>query len=241
MVKNELDILPFVLKELLKEEIDGFVIADNMSEDGTREFLAEFAAQNKNVTIKDDYKIAYYQSEKMNRLIDLAVDQGATHIIAADADEHWYSLDPHITVGAFLRAMPYDVAVATVYDMVPPIGGYENPLTDFKYRESNVKALPSVAFKWVPGAQVTMGNHDVYHSGNRTYDSLAIRHFQYRSLEQFKFKQRNGRLAYEATTFDFGVGTHWRLGGLLSDEEMQKQWEAILHQPNVVYDPVPIR
>lgn len=241
MVKDEMDILPFIYEQLLLEDIDGFVIADNMSSDGTREFLAEFSKNVPNVTIVDDYEIGYYQSTKMNKLIDLAVTQGADRIIAADADEYWYTVDRTDTLGNCLRTMECDVAVATVWDMVPVMGGYDNPLIDFKYREPRVKALPSVAYKWRDGAYVTMGNHDVYHSANRAYDLIAIRHFQYRSYDQFVKKLRNGRAAYEATTMPSSIGTHWRAGGLMTDEALQTEWLAIINQERTVYDPVPLR
>lgn len=241
MVKNEIDILPFIYEQLLKEEIDGYVIADNMSTDGTREYLTDFSKAANNVTIIDDYEIGYYQSAKMNRLIDKAINLGATHIIAADADEYWYTLDRDQTLGDFIRSSDFDVFTATVWDMVPVKGGYDNPLVDFKFREPHVKAMPSVAFRWREGAYVTMGNHDVMHSANRTYDSIAIRHFQYRSLEQMTFKLRNGRAVYEATTMASDIGFHWRQGGLLSDEALLAKWEALTSQQGLVYDPVPLR
>lgn len=241
MVKNELDILPFIYQQLLLEDIDGFVIADNMSEDGTRDFLADFANQNSNVTIVDDYEIGYYQSAKMNRLIDKAVSFGADHIIAADADEYWYTINRQDTLGNCLRTMECDVAVATVWDMVPMMGGYDNPLIDFKYREPYVKALPSVAYRWREGAYVTMGNHDVIHSANRAYDLIAIRHFQYRSYDQFVSKLRNGRAAYEATTLPGEVGAHWRHGGLMTEDELRSRWEEIINQRELIFDPVPLR
>jgi hypothetical protein len=240
MVKNEIDILPYLYSHLLDEELDGFFVADNLSTDGTRDFLSEFATQNKNVHIVDDPEVAYYQSQKMNRLILQAVDLGATHIIAADGDEFWYPIDRSLSLGQTIREMSCDVAIAPVYDMVPK-DKVSDPILDIVYREPAIKALPSVAFRWVPGAQVTMGNHDVYHSTNRNYELIAIRHFQYRSFEQFKNKLRNGKMAYDATELDGGVGSHWRIGGSRSDQELKFLWDTFVNQTNLVYDPTPIR
>lgn len=241
MVKNEIDILPSLYKNLLDEDLDGYLIADNLSDDGTRDFLADFARDNPHVTVTEDNDPAYYQSAKMNKLILQAVDLGATHIIAADGDEFWYSIDRSTTLGATIRSMDVDVAIAPVWDMVPDTLTVADPLEDIIFKEPQIKALPSVAFKWVPGAEVTMGNHDVYQSSNRSDALIAIRHFQYRSFYQFKNKLRTGKQAYDATTFDTGVGAHWRLGGSLSDEELENRWISFVNQSNLMYDPTPIK
>ena len=52
-------------------------------------------------------------------------------------------------------------------------------------------------------------------------------------------KLRNGRAAYEASTVHELHGTHWREGGLLSDDEMADKWDDLCGTDGLVFDPVP--
>ncbi len=245
MVKDEIDILPFVLSHLVSQDVDLFVIADNMSTDGTWEFLLDWATMSKSggaeVILTRDEEVGYYQDQKMNGLISTAVDNGADLILPFDADEMFYPLYPHTTIKEAMINMPYDITVATVWNHVPSVHDHPrgNPLVDTQWREDVVKSLPSVAFRWQEGARVTMGNHDVIAAGERDYTTLEVRHFQYRSLDQYKRKVRNGKAAYEATDFDEGVGYHWRWQGSLSDEAIEGKWIEFTNQPDLVYDPAP--
>lgn len=59
MVKNEDDIIQYILDHLLTQEIDHFIIADNMSTDNTRLVLESFAERYPDkFTILDDYETA---------------------------------------------------------------------------------------------------------------------------------------------------------------------------------------
>lgn len=242
MVKNEDDIIQYILDHLLTQEIDHFIIADNMSTDNTRLVLESFAERYPDkFTILDDYEKAYYQSVKMNALMNKAVDMGADIILPFDADECFLSVDSSKTVGAALRTMELPVTMATVWNMVPqpnqiiPSG---NPLKDIAWREPIVKSMPSVAFRWEENCILRQGNHDVVHSGARSYDVLTVKHYQYRSLRQLTLKVRQGKAAYDATNFGVGEGYHWRVRGAMSDQELLNDWNNHIHQFGLIYDPV---
>lgn len=239
MVKDEIDILPYVLDHLMHEDIDEFFIADNNSTDGTREFLKDLASEYNNFTIIDDPVVGYYQQAKMNNWIKQAVELGADIIVPVDADEIWYA--EGTTLGKALKNMVEDVAVAPVIDMVPlrTDSPLSNPVLSMTFREKDIEIFPCVAFKYHPLCSIAQGNHDVSHPGPRNYDLIKIRHFQYRSYEQFCRKMRNGKAAYDATDLPYGFGTHWREGGALSDAELLYRWNAYVNQPGLYYDPSP--
>lgn len=237
MVKNEDDILHHVLNHLLTQDVDHFIVADNMSNDNTLLILDSFDERYPGkFTILEDREPGYYQAQKMNSLMAAAVDQGADIILPFDADEIFLAHDKNKTVGQVLRESPHPVQVAEVWDMVGVPKTY-NVLVDMCWREPVIKSLPSVAFRWEPGSQILQGNHGVTHSGTKDCDSLWVRHYQYRSLSQFKQKVRQGKQAYDATTLPIGEGYHWRIKGAMSDEQIEQEWNNILNQPGLIYDP----
>lgn len=237
MVKNEEDILQYILDHLLNQDIDHIIIADNMSSDNTLLILGSFDERFPGrFTILEDREPGYYQADKMNALMAAAVDQGADIILPFDADELWLARDNSKTVGQVLEQSLTPVHVAEVWNMVgPPKTG--NPIKDMAWRESRVICLPSVAFRWESGCRLTQGNHDVIHNGSRSYDALWVKHYQYRSLSQLKLKTRQGKAAYEATTLSGGEGYHWRVKGAMSDEEIEREWLNHINQPGLIYDP----
>ena len=243
MVKDELDVLPFVLDHLIAEGLDGFYIADNMSTDGTREMLARYAETVPNFFVIDDLEPGYYQQQKMNTWIRQAVELGAEYILPIDADEIWYATDRNKTLVQAVNESAADVVVARVFDMVPQPSDENtgNPLMDITHREPETEIFPCVGFKFVPDCWVTQGNHDVSHSGTRDYQSVEICHYQYRSLDQYKRKLRNGKAAYDATDLPYDLGYHWREGGALSDQQLEQRWNEYITQPGLYYYPAPVK
>lgn len=243
MVKDEIDILPFILDHLLEEEIDGFYIADNNSTDGTRDILSDYSRLNNNFHVIDDLDIAYYQQIKMNRWIQQAVTLGAEIIVPVDADEIWYSKNHSVSLANALRSMNADVAVGYVYDMIPQPTDFStgNPTVDIVHKQTVKEVWPCVAFKYVQDCYIGQGNHTVSHPGAYDDSIIEIRHFQYRDLAQYKRKLRNGKKAYEATDLPDDFGTHWRHGGSLSDEQLELEWNNFINQPNIVYSPAPVK
>jgi hypothetical protein len=89
-----------------------------------------------------------------------------------------------------------------------------------------------MAFRWEPGAVVEQGNHGVslpsvpgHPQHHAELGLLEVRHFPYRSAEQFTRKARNGAAAYRATNLPDTEGAHWRAYGDLLD----RHGESVLH------------
>lgn len=225
MVKDEADVIEGVLRHMA-DEVDRIVVADNLSTDDSRKILDELAEQLP-LTIVDDADPAYYQSAKMTRLAEYAArEHDATWIVPFDADELWVFKGDRISVE--LAASNADVVHADLFHHFPtavdPEG--DDPFRTIIWRQPHPAPLPKVAFRWREGAVIEQGNHGVdlgtpVHIGG----GLEVRHFPYRTVEQFTRKAVNGAAAYKATELPEHVGAHWRGYGAL----LERYGETALH------------
>jgi hypothetical protein len=124
MVKDEADVIGHTVDHLFSEGVDGVIVADNGSTDGTRDLLAARKTQGAALEIVDDPELGYYQAEKMSRLAERAHRLGAEWVIPFDADELWWSWSG--TVGATLRRAKRETKVVEAHlwnyfptDLVP--------------------------------------------------------------------------------------------------------------------------
>jgi hypothetical protein len=239
MVRDEEDIVVPVVEQLFAQGVDRIWVADNMSSDKTRPLLEELAARYP-LTILDDDEAGYYQSDKMSALARRAYDAGATWILPFDADEWWYGVGG--TIAERLAVCDADVVKVYGYDhLAQPFDPDEpNPIVRMGWRRPTTQTWPKVAFRAHPDVYLHMGNHDVEREGRRTTGLLEYRHYQYRSLEQMARKVRQGKAAYEASTVHELHGTHWRTLGGFTDDELQKEWERLLDEQGLLYDPAVI-
>jgi Glycosyl transferase family 2 len=226
MVKDEADIIEGCIRHML-EQVDAVIVADNGSTDGTREALETLP-----VNVLDDNEPAYYQSEKMSGLAAFAASQGADWVVPFDADELWEGADGSpvkealAECGATIVGGPIINYVATAEDdpALPPI-------ERIHYRLRDVLSLPKVACRPFLPVLVGQGNHTAhYPEVTVRQDVLTVRHFPYRSAEQFLSKVRNGAAAYRATNLPRSVGEHWRQYGELLEEGGPEAVEAWFHQ-----------
>lgn len=243
MVRDEADVIDTVLRHLIASGVDHLIVADNLSTDATPHILNDLEACGAPITIVQDPVLAYEQSKKMSRLSDMAAEMGATWVLPFDADEVWYGVDPQTggpcRISDALSQVEDDVQVvrAPGWDHLQR----EAPYGTFSpWRRPQTQQLAKVAYRAQHGAVLHMGNHDVSIKGRDVIGPLAYRHFQYRSLEQMTRKLRNGRQAYEASDIHPLHGTHWRAGGLKSDDELAAEWAALCATDGLVFDPAPI-
>lgn len=218
MVKDEADVIAGTLAHLASEGVDGFVVADNLSTDGTAGLISDFAAGfDGPVVVLDDPDPAYRQSEKMTALAQLAHDKGAEWVVPVDADEVWTAPDP---LAETLRSQPAAVEAvgAAIWNHFPTAVDLDDPdpFRAIVWRQASRAPLDKVAVRWAPGTVIDQGNHTASRDGCRVPADGAgvnIRHFPYRSWEQFRRKVVNGAAAYRATDLPESMGAHWRQYG----------------------------
>lgn len=250
MMRDEADVARHVIEHLDAEAVSGIIVADNRSTDGT---LGELQAAKRDancpVVILEDPDVGYYQSRKMTSLAAQAASMGADWIIPFDADEIWVAPD---RLGIFIADSPADIVTAeilnhfaTALDGTDPV-----PFRAMTYRHRDAAPLVKVAFRWHDSVVVHQGNHGVTYSDHTPIvaNGLQVRHFPYRSREQFARKARNGAEAYKATDLPESEGAHWRQYGELLDrygphalDEVWDRWYWFLSPTDagMVYDPAP--
>jgi hypothetical protein len=217
MCKDEIDVIEGSVRHMA-DEVDAIILADNGSTDGTRDVLADLIGQLP-LTVLDDPDPAYTQSAKMSALAQRAAHSGATWVVPWDMDELWVSWAGRIR--EVLPALPpANVALAQITNhystAIDP--DETDPFRRMKWRYHEPLSLPKVAFRWEPDAVIHQGNHGVtLPSGRSDIDALEIRHFPYRSAEQFVRKAVNGAAAYKATDLPVTEGAHWRAYGEIFD------------------------
>lgn len=256
MIRDEQDVLPGLIKHMVGEGFDGLLIADNRSTDQTYAKLRDAAnlfGRDCKIEIIYDNEVGYYQSRKMTALAERAHHEfGAEWIVPFDADEIWYSRGDRVAVD--LRNQPQHVSIVlaelwnhftTDLDDKTTI----DPFRRIQYRQSQPGQLPKVAVRWEPGSVIDMGNHGarVMSDGITAY-GLELRHFPYRSKEQFVKKAKNGAEAYKATDLPEHFGAHWRQYGQLLEQNgpaaLEEVYETYFHfkipaLEGMVLDPAP--
>lgn len=248
MCKDEEDVIAGAVLHMA-DEVDEIIIADNGSIDDTRAILAELA-DTLPVTVLDDPDPAHYQGRKMSALAALAAERGATWVVPFDADEIWVAEDRISTILDKLRG---NVATARLFNHYRTAVDIESgdPFTSMVWRQPDPLGLPKVAFRWEPGATIHEGNHAVtLPHGERPELCLEVRHFPYRSVEQFVRKARNGAAALAATDLPDDVGAHWRSYGALADRYgpeilaevfTEHFWHLSPADSGLICDPAPYR
>lgn len=248
MAKDEADIIRTTVEHMLSE-VDHVIVSDNGSTDGTREILETLP-----ITVIDDPEVGYFQSRKMTDLARVARNHGADWVVPFDADEIWYS--PFGTIKDILSelAPQWLVASAALYDHVSSSEDDESlaPVQRIGWRRSYPGELHKVACRYRDDLVIQQGNHGAYYDGGGTQQDgwLVIRHFPYRSADQFVKKVRNGAAAYAATDLSEESGAHWRQYGRILEEYGEEALKEVfftwfyLKDPknteNVIFDPVPV-
>lgn len=215
MVKDEADILPDTLTHLARH-VDEIYVYDNGSTDGTSEFLdTEWGVP---LHVEEDAEVGYWQSNKMTMLARKAAAAGHQWVIPCDADEIWYvCADPDRRIADYLAGQGLDVQVvqANLYNHLPTSEDdpkQVSPVERLKWRQKVEGSLPKVACRPAEDLSIGAGNHTATYEGHTLrVGGLCIRHFTWRSPEQYVRKIRNGIVAYAATDLPEEVGGHWRM------------------------------
>lgn len=239
MVKDEADIIATTVRNMA-EQVDFVIVADNDSTDDTRLILEELSDRF-DITIVDDHEVAYHQSVKMTNLAHMAGNRGADWIVPFDADEFWCSRFGPIgkAIEKYVPDTWFAVA-ADVYDhMVTDRdrSEYDDPVRRMVWRRDEKLPLSKVAGRYRPDMTIRQGNHSIGYSMEPAAfpNVLTVRHYPYRSLEQFIRKVRNGAAAYGAMhrkTIPDGAGEHWRKWGQFTDEQLAEVYMMWYYREN---------
>lgn len=258
MVKDESDIIASTVLNLLGWGVEQVIVADNGSTDSTRALLDNLAAGScqGSLTVIDDPIPGYYQAKKMTGLLRKAERAGAEWVIPFDADELWAPSAGHVSIPEELATIPGWAVWGSVpmwnhYPTCHDDPGTTDPVDRILWRAEERNPLDKVVVRAGQNLSLDMGNHRVLFPGDWAPgpEVLQIRHFPYRTADQFVRKSRNGAAAYAATNLDDTYGAHWRGYGRILDDPDQGEtalrevfWEHFFYTDveHLVHDPAPL-
>lgn len=230
MVKDEQDIIAATVNHLFSQGVDHIIVADNLSTDDTPAILARMAESNQRLHLAVDKEPAYYQAEKMSRLMHATWAAGADWVIPFDADEFWFA--EHGTLKSYFTELSaaseyVGIVDARFYNMIPVTASPADYKSEFFVLDSTPAKPGKVAVRAHRLATVSIGNHGASRVGARR-GGLHIAHAIYRGPQQVARKVRQGMASVNlAFGEDEGVATHWRAAATLSDADIDNVWANI--------------
>lgn len=245
LVKDEVDLIGDVITHL-EGQVDEIIVQDNLSTDGTKEIL-----EGRNVTLVNDREVGYWQSRKTTALAARALSRGHQWVIPCDADEVWYAPDGR-PLNEYLGGMGPDVQIvsAQLFNHIPTVR--DDPADPWVFRRIGWRKrdhapMGKVACRLHPALIIHAGNHSAELPGVcLQVGGLVIRHFSWRTPEQYLRKIRNGERAYRATRLPETTGAHWRMFENATDEAVMDHFRQWFFSGNpeaddtMIYDPAPI-
>ena len=208
LCRNEVDIIEANIKTHATLGVDGFVVMDNGSTDGTREKLSELAEQY-NVHIIDQPSQTYQQAKWMKQLAFYARDTlNARWVISNDADEFWipengdlksylFATDSVVTIKRSNMLLTedalqegYDFTHANHRVLYPICYDREVQKNDNQISMLLVPISPKVIVNPKGLIKLSGGNHRAKHVGKlfsaRSETGIHVYHYPIRSYAQFE-------------------------------------------------------
>jgi len=254
LMHNEADIISQTIDHYIKNKVDGFIVSDILSDDGTKDILEQKRKWCWDNGIKfvliHEMQFGYFQAIKFNAMARMAaslVYPEDCFVIPIDADEYWhYVFGP---VGDFLRKTdvkyfwsgmrnmintPLDDQ--SIKDPIKRMRYYWNP-NDKRNERSNVKTI----YLYRPNVWLELGAHRTrymemettmddgglrgHHVHHLNNENLFLCHYPARSIKQFIKKSRaNSKSVTVANMQNTGANRHSVERGLMTDIELEKEF-----------------
>lgn len=226
VVRNEADIIGQVVEHLIRQGVEAIIVADNRSDDGTRQAL-ERAAVDAPIYVCSDPIDAFYQDVKMTVLAEIARDLGAEWVVPFDADELWFARGE--TLSEHLRRSDDDVVTAKIHNVFPSWDDppANDPLVRLRHMDRKPHYLEKVAFRPRSLFYLGMGNHRVDVRGT-VGNGLFVAHFPWRDREQVRRKVLQGTRGLEKANLTSETSVHWRRVAAWSEAELIDGWDQLL-------------
>ena len=209
--RNEADIATYSLRAMARQ-VDGIIIADNLSDDGTSAaFSLQYAVPVIALPWTED---AWYQGARMRELGRVAAQEyGAKWVLPFDADELFVAHDRIRLLKELVAELEPGVDVLRcAWYRHPGLLPFPqtNPFAAMGWRAAGSSELDKVMYRYAPDVVVEEGNHGIRGNRGRTVSGLVeCHHFPYRSLAQGVNKTRRGE-SIERAMFPNSTGWHWR-------------------------------
>ncbi len=226
LVKNESHLIENNLIFHKQMGVDGFIVTDNKSTDGTRQILEKYVNKGWIYEIIDEPSQDYRQSEWVDRMINVATRVYlADWVINSDADEFWHSKSHDLkkaltkTKANVIKCYWKNMVPVTeeqtfwknryvVKKILKETGEYDLSkwnIYDFKYHK--------VIHRTRGYIKIAAGNHNVEIDNkiNQKSNDVSIYHYSTQNYEQFKRKVITGGEALSRNAISKQeTGSHWR-------------------------------
>ena len=222
LVKNEEAMIERNLQFHKQMGVDGFIVTDNNSSDGTMRILEKYKQKGWILEIIEETATGYEQKRWVDRMVEKAKrDYNADWVINADADEFWYARSGSLKNE--LASTSANVVRCPWQNMFPEDGlpfwewtQHVCPVPDYTPYDLSPYAIyerqnKKVAHRADGYIQISMGNHKVAMFPRRTVwsEDIVIYHFTIRGRQQFIDKMVQGGKELEKHEGKHG-GRHWR-------------------------------
>lgn len=241
MVKNEADVIGHSVLHLLRQGVDGVIVADNLSTDRTPEVLRGLSAQDSRVYVGTDSMQEYYQGRKMSHLAYLAHRAGAEWVVLFDADEFWFAEGG--TVADYLRSIDGAAVVrCALHDgRATSIDGIDLDDSSAQIRLEERVRMIKVAIRPDGWVWVNDGNHEAVDLPGPRADGLFGVHLPRRSLDQYTRKVTQGTQSIATANVPENFAYHWKAAAALGEDERGDQWaREVSSTDGATLHPVPI-